>query len=143
MSRGHIRSVIPLLIFMLHQSSTWNLLGHRASPKKPLSSKADVASAVYMPECSRTARILDHSGVDLQGVAQLIYNSKPSPSIPVFWTNLRVSHAHPTSCGRSVPARLLTSNQAFDNENRVGYAHSVCSECRPWRLQQKSALKMD
>jgi len=86
-SRGLVRSVIPVLILVLHQSSTWNLLGHWANPKKPRSLKADipdVASAVYMPECSCTARILDHSGVGLQGVAQLIYNSKTSPSTSVF-----------------------------------------------------------
>jgi len=80
MSRGCVRSVIPLLIFMLHQSSTWDLLGHRESPKKPISSKADIASTVYMPECSCMACILDHSGVGLQGVAQLIYNNKSSLS---------------------------------------------------------------
>ena len=51
----------------------------------------DVASAVYMPECPRTARILDHSGVDLQGVAELIYSNKPSPSIPVFFGPISAS----------------------------------------------------
>ena len=101
---------------MLHQPSTWNLLGHRANPKRPLSSKADVpcvASAVYVPECSRTARILDHSGVGLQGVAQLIYNNKTSPSTPVFLNQ-------PLHLARASYivwlARLLTSNQAFNNK---------------------------
>ena len=69
-----------------------------------------------MPECSRTARILDHSGVDLQDVAQLIYNNKPSPSILVFLDQpLRL--ARPSYIlWPPVPARLLTSNQAFNSE---------------------------
>jgi len=48
-----------------------------------------------MPECSRTARILDQFGVDLQGVAQLIYNNNTSPS-PGFFG--------PTSASRTLEA---------------------------------------
>jgi len=54
-----------------------------------------------MPECSRTARILDHSGVDLQ--------QRNIPVYPGFF-------GPTSSCSRPVPARLLTSNPTFNNE---------------------------